>query len=62
MTNTVGGVVGAASRGVGETLTGVTGGAGRPVGDGVANLGNGVENGAASVAKGARDAGQWKSS
>lgn len=38
----------------------MTGGVGRPLGDGLASVGTGVENGLADVAKGARDAGNWK--
>lgn len=41
-------------------MNGVTGGVARPLGDGVANLGTGVENGLSDVAKGSRDAGNWK--
>lgn len=61
LTNTVGGVLGAAGRGLGETVSGATGGAGKPVGEGVANVGDGVEDGASRVAKGTKDAGEWKS-
>ena len=43
-------------------MTGITGGLGKPLGDGVANIGTGVENAGQDVAKGARDAGNWKSS
>lgn len=60
VTNTVGGIVGGATRGLGETVNGLTGGAGRPVGDGLANVGTGVEKGMGDIAKGARDAGNWK--
>ncbi|ROW13508.1 hypothetical protein VPNG_04426 [Cytospora leucostoma] len=60
VSHTVGGVVGGATRGVGETVNGLTGGVGRPVGDGIASVGTGVENGLGDVAKGARDAGNWK--
>jgi hypothetical protein len=58
--NTVGGVVGGASRGVGETVNALTGGIGQPLGDAISNVGTGVEGGVASVAKGAKDAGEWK--
>jgi hypothetical protein len=60
LTNTVGGVVGAAGRGLGETVAGATGGAGKDVGKGIAGVGQGVEDGAGSLAKGAKDAGEWK--
>jgi len=52
--------VGAASRGLGETITGVTGQYGKAVGDAVASLGNGIEGGTVSVAKGVENAGQGK--
>lgn len=58
MVNTVGGVVGAAGRGVGETVTGVTGKAGKPVGDGIKDVAEGVEGGAATVAHGVKRAGE----
>lgn len=61
MTNTVGGVVGGASRGVGETVNGVTGQAGKPLGDGVSNIGTSVEGAGQDIGKTTRDAGQWKS-
>lgn len=61
VTNTLGGVVGGASRGVGETVSGVTGQAGKPLGDGVANIGTSLEGAGQDVGKSARDAGQWKS-
>jgi hypothetical protein len=51
---------GGATRGLGETVNGLTGGVARPVGDGLANVGTGVENGLSDVAKGSRDAGNWK--
>lgn len=60
VTNTVGGVVGGASRGLGETVTAVTGDVGKPLGDGVSNVGTSVEGTGQDVAKTARDAGQWK--
>ena len=41
LTNTVGGVVGAAGRGLGETVSGATGGVGKDVGKGIAGVGNG---------------------
>lgn len=53
-------IPGGLTRGVGETVNGVTGGVAKPLGDGVANVGTGVENGLSDVAKGARDAGNWK--
>ncbi len=58
MTNTVGGVVGAAGRGVGETVNGVTGKVGKPVGDGIKDVAEGIEVGAASVAGGVKRAGE----
>ena len=61
LTNTVGGVVGAAGRGLGETVGSATGGAGKDVGKGIADVGNGLEDGAANVAKSAENAGEWKS-
>lgn len=61
MSNTVGGVVGGASRGVGETVDGVTGQAGKPLGDGIANIGTSLESAGQDVGKATRDAGQWKS-
>jgi hypothetical protein len=60
LTNTVGGVVGAASRGVGETIAGATGGPGVSIGKGVADVGNGVEDGTQRLAKASKDAGEWK--
>ena len=60
LTNTVGGIVGAAARGLGETVSGATGSAGKPVGDGVANVGDGVEDGSNRIAQGAKNAGEWK--
>ena len=56
----MGGVVGGASRGVGETVNAVTGDLGKPLGDGVSNVGTSVEGAGQDVAKGARDAGDWK--
>jgi hypothetical protein len=44
LTNTVGGVVGAAGRGLGETVSGATGGVGKDVGKGIAGVGNGWFN------------------
>lgn len=61
VTNTVGGVVGGASRGLGETVSGVTGQAGKPLGDGISNIGTAVQGTGEDVGKAARDAGQWKS-
>ena len=60
MTNTVGGVVGAASRGIGETVAGATGGPGVQVGKGIADVGNGIEDGTKKLAKAAKNAGEWK--
>lgn len=58
VTNTVGGVVGAAGRGLGETVNGVTGQAGKPVGDGIKDVADGVQGGAAKVASGVKNAGE----
>ena len=58
---TVGGITGAAGRGVGDTITGATGSLGRPLGDGLANAATGLENGTRKIAQGVEDAGQWKS-
>lgn len=60
VTNTVGGVVGGASRGLGETVSGVTSQAGKPLGDGISNVGTSVQGTGEDVSKAARDAGQWK--
>lgn len=57
MVNTAGGLVGAAGRGVGETVNGVTGKTGEPVGNGLKYVTNGVENGAADLASGVKKAG-----
>lgn len=62
VTNTVGGAVGGASRGLGETVSGVTGQAGKPLGDGVANIGTSLEGAGQDVGKATKDAGHWKSS
>lgn len=43
---------------VGGTVTGVAGSYGKPIGDTIADIGNGVENGANSLKKGAEDAGK----
>jgi hypothetical protein len=59
VTNTVGGVLGATLRGVGETVEGATGL--RSVGKGLADVGNGLEAGANDVARGVKNAGEWKS-
>ena len=47
-------------RGVGNTVTAVTGGVGKPVGNALHSVGDGVEGGAANLAKGAKNAGEWK--
>ena len=52
--------MGAVGRGLGETVTGVTGKAGKPVGDGIRDVGEGVEGGAAVVAGGVKRAGEGK--
>lgn len=77
VSRTVGGVTGAATRGIGDTITGATGmdvlkgsdfsvlteegSLGKPVGDALANAGTGIENGSKDVARGVEDAGHWKS-
>lgn len=58
--NAAGGVVGAAGRGVGDTINSTTGT--KAVGDGLQSVTGGVENGAKSLGKGAENAGQWKTS
>jgi hypothetical protein len=47
--------------GLGETVSGATGGAGKDVGKGIADVGDGIEDGSGRVAKGTKDAGEWKS-
>lgn len=42
-------------------MSGATGGVGKDVGKGIADVGTGVEDGAGSLAKGAKNAGEWKS-
>lgn len=61
VTRTVGGVAGAAGRGIGDTITGATGSAGRPLGDGLNNAATGLESGTKHVARGVEDAGEWRS-
>lgn len=61
LTGILGNTVSGLTNTVGETVNGVTGGVGRPLGDGITNLTGGLENATGSIAKGARDAGQWKS-
>ena len=55
---TVGGVVGTAGRGLGETINSTTGT--KVVGDSLQSMTDGVESGADSVGKGAQNAGEWK--
>ncbi|KZP20640.1 hypothetical protein FIBSPDRAFT_861383 [Athelia psychrophila] len=62
VTRLTGGVLGAAGRGVGDTITGATGSAGRPVGDGLGGLANGLEDGTKRAAKGVEDLGTGKNS
>lgn len=50
--------MGAAGRGVGETVNGVTGKYGKPVGDGIKDVAEGIEGGAARVAGGVKRAGE----
>lgn len=45
-------------RGLGETVGGATGS--KQTGQALADVGNGVEDGTGSVAKTAKDAGEWK--
>lgn len=42
-------------------MSGATGGAGKDVEKGLADVGDGVEDGAGRVAKGTKDTGEWKS-
>ncbi|PPJ51155.1 hypothetical protein CBER1_08540 [Cercospora berteroae] len=53
VSRTVGGVVGALGRGVGDTINNTTGT--KAVGDRLQGITNGVEDGAAKVAKGVED-------
>ncbi|PNS15983.1 Chitinase 1 [Sphaceloma murrayae] len=57
---TAGGTVGAVGRGLGDTITNTTGNTGKPLGDALNSLGNGVQDGTNSVAKGVENAGQGK--
>lgn len=41
-------------------MSGATGGAGKDVGKGISDVGNGVEDGTGRLAKGTKDAGEWK--
>ncbi len=50
--------MGAAGRGIGETVNGVTGKAGKPVGDGIKDVADGIEGGIAVVAGGVKRAGE----
>lgn len=60
LTNTAGGVVGAANRGIGETISGITGGPGVNIGKTIANVGNGIEDGTQKLAKTTKNVGEWK--
>ena len=60
LVGTLGGVTGAAARGVGSTLNATTGSLGKPVGDALISTGDGVESGTKDVAKGVQNAGEWK--
>nr|OQO30205.1 hypothetical protein B0A51_01353 [Rachicladosporium sp. CCFEE 5018] len=60
LSKAVGGTVGAAGRGVGDTINNTTGT--KAVGDGLQSLTGGVEDGANSVGKGVENAGQGKKS
>lgn len=60
ITKTAGGLVGAAGRGVGETINSTTGT--KAVGDGLQGITGGIEDGANSVGKGVENAGQGKKS
>lgn len=52
--------MGAAGRGVGETIEGATGSAGRPVARGLADAATGIEDGAGKIAEGMRRAGEGR--
>ncbi len=58
--NTVGGIVGAAGRGLGETIEGVTGRVGRSVTRAIAGGATSLEDGAHKAARGIKDAGQGR--
>lgn len=58
ITRTAGNVVGAAGKGVGDTINNTTGT--KQVGDGLQSLTNGVDDGANRLGKGAENAGEWK--
>lgn len=55
---TVGGVVGTAGRGLGQTINNTTGT--KVVGDSLQGVTDGIESGSNAVGKGAENAGQWK--
>jgi hypothetical protein len=58
----IGGVAGAAGRGLGDTITATTGNAGKPIGDGLGGAATGLEDGTKRVARGVENAGQGKDS
>ena len=58
LTKTVGGVLGTAGRGLGQTINNTTGT--KVVGDGLQSVTNGVEDGGHRIGRAAEDAGQWK--
>ena len=58
VTRTVGGLLGAAGRGVGDTINNTTGT--KAVGDGLKSVTDGIEDGGNQVGKGFENAGQWK--
>lgn len=60
ISRTAGNVTGAATKGVGDTFNNVTGENGKPIGNAFSSLGSGIQNGLGSFAKGAENAGQWK--
>ena len=60
MFKTVGGVVGSAGKGLGDTINNTTGT--KAVGDGLKGVTDGIDSGSQSVGKGAENAGQWKTS
>ena len=60
LTNTVGGIVGAGGRGLGQTIEGATGSAGKPIARGLADAATGVEDGSYMVGNGVKNAGKGK--
>ncbi|KAK4897002.1 hypothetical protein LTR27_005249 [Elasticomyces elasticus] len=58
LSKTLGGVVGATGKGIGNTINDTTGT--KAAGDGLQGVTGGIEDGANSAGKGAENAGQWK--